>query len=98
MKSLEERKAILDKEIFKHVNHGWRLVHQSDTKCLLEKKRKPKGCLLAFLLLLLIIPGIIYLLMNKGKSTLMIEVTPKGDVTITTTGLSIFERQELESY
>lgn len=64
----------------------------------LKKKKKPKGCLLAFLLLLLIIPGIIYLLMNKGKSTLMIEVTQKGDVTIATTGLSLFDIQELESY
>ena len=36
--------------------------------------------------------------MNKGKSTLMIEVTQKGDVTIATTGLSLFDIQELESY
>ena len=98
MKTIEERKSILDKEIFKHVNHGWRLVHRSDTKCLLEKNKKAKGCLLIILLLLFIIPGIIYLLMDKGKSTLKIDITEEGNIKYHTTGLSLFERNELESY
>jgi len=98
MKTAEERKAILDKEIFKHVNHGWRVATSSDTKCLMVRKKKAKGCLLILLLLLLVIPGIIYLLIDKGESTLMIEVTPEGNVKYTTTGLSLFEKHELESY
>lgn len=98
MKTIEERKSILDKEIFKHVNHGWRLAHRSDTKCLLVRKKKAKGCLLIFLLLLFIVPGIIYLFVNKGKSTLKIDITEEGNIKIYTTGLSYFERQELESY
>ena len=98
MKTLEERKSILDKEIFKHVNHGWRVSTRSDTKALLTKEKKTKGCLLVFLLLLFIIPGIIYLFINKGKGILKIEVTQEGLVKCNTTGLSTFEIQELESY
>ena len=98
MKTIEERKSILDKEIFKLVNHGWRLSRRSDTKCLLTKKRKPNGCLLIFLLLLFIVPGIVYLLLYKGESTLHVEITKEGDINYIPTGLSIFERNELGSY
>ena len=98
MKTIEERKSILDKEIFKHVNHGWRVSTKSDTKALLTKEKKTKGCLLVFLLLLFIIPGIIYLFINKGKGILKIEVTQEGLVKCNTTGLSTFEIHELESY
>jgi hypothetical protein len=98
MKTIEERKSILDKEIFKLVNHGWRLAHRSDTKCLLVKDKKAKGYLLIILLLLFIVPGIIYLLTPKGESTIKIDITEEGDINYFPTGLSIFERNELESY
>lgn len=98
MKTIEERKSILDKEIFKLVNHGWRLAHRSETKCLLVKDKKAKSYILIMLLLLFIVPGIIYLLIPKGKSTIKIEITEKGDIKYFTTGLSLFESNELASY
>jgi hypothetical protein len=98
MKTIEERKLILDKEIFKLVNHGWRLSHRSDTKCLLVKDKKVNGCLLTILLLLFILPGIIYLLISKGKSTLKIDITEEGNIIYFPTGLSIFEKNVVESY
>jgi hypothetical protein len=98
MKTIEERKSILDNDIFKHVNHGWRVSTRSDTKAILVKDKKPNGCLLVFLLLLLIVPGIIYLFMRRGQNTLKIEVTQEGNIKYFTTGLSTFEIQELESY
>lgn len=98
MKTIEERKAILDKDIFRHINHGWRVATRSDTKCLLVRDKKPKGCLLIFLLLLFILPGIIYLFINKGRSSLTIEVTNEGNIKYYTTGLSSFEKSELVWY
>ena len=98
MKSVEEMKLILDKDIFKHVNHGWRVATRSETKCLLVKEKKAKGVLLIILLLLFIVPGIIYLLMYKGRSTVMIEVTQDGNIKYYVTGLSDHEKSELMWY
>jgi hypothetical protein len=98
MKTIEERRAILDKDIFKHVNHGWRVSTRSDTKCVLVKERKAKGCLLIFLLLLFIVPGIIYLFMYKGRNSLMIEVTEEGNIKYNAAGLSDFEKSQLMWY
>jgi hypothetical protein len=98
MKSTEERKLILEKDIFKHVNHGWRVATKSDTKCLMVRAKKARGFLLIILLLLFIVPGIIYLLMDKGRSTVMIEVTQEGNIKYFVTGLSDFEKSELMWY
>ncbi len=98
MKTIAERKSLLDKEIFKHVNHGWRVATSSDTQCLLVKEKKAKGCLLIVLLLLFIIPGIVYLFIYKGRASLNIEVTPEGNIKYNTTGLSNYEKMELTWY
>jgi hypothetical protein len=98
VKTVEERKKLLDKEIFKHVNHGWRVLDRSDTACLLVRDKKAKGCLFIFLLLLFIIPGIIYLYVKKGKSYLKVEVTKEGNVKYFTDGLSSSEIDELRWY
>ncbi len=98
MKSIEERKLILDKDIFKHVNHGWRIATQSETKCLMVREKKANGFLLIILLLLFIIPGIIYLFIYKGRSTVTIEVTQEGNIRYFVTGLSDFEKSELMWY
>jgi hypothetical protein len=95
MKTREERKSILDKDIFKHVNHGWRVATRSDTKCLLVRDKKAKGCLLIILLLLFIIPGLVYLFMYKGRNSLVIEVTPEGNIKYNAAGLSDLEKSEL---
>ena len=98
MKTIEERKSILDKDIFKHVNHGWRVATKSDTKCLMVRDKKAKGFLLIMLLLLFVVPGIIYLFMDKGRNRLMIEVTQDGNIKYNATGLSDFEKSELMWY
>jgi len=98
MKSIEEMRLILDKDIFKHVNHGWRVATKSDTKCLMIKEKKAKGFLLIILLLLFILPGIFYLFMYKGRSTVMIEVTQDGNIKYFVTGLSDHEKSELMWY
>lgn len=98
MKTIEERKLILDKDIFKHVNHGWRVATQSDTKCLLVREKKTKVGLFIFLLLLFIVPGIIYLFKDKGRSRLMIEVNQEGNIHYNARGLSDQEKSELMWY
>lgn len=98
MKTIEERKSILDKDIFKHVNHGWRVATKSDTKCLMVRDKKAKGFLLIMLLLLFVVPGIIYLFIDKGRNRLMIEVTQDGNIKYNATGLSDFEKSELMWY
>jgi hypothetical protein len=98
MKTIEERKLILDKDIFKHVNHGWRVATKSDTKCLMVRDKKAKGFLLIMLLLLFVVPGIIYLFIDKGRNRLMIEVTQDGNIKYNATGLSDFEKSELMWY
>jgi hypothetical protein len=98
MKSVEEMKLILDKDIFKHVNHGWRIATKSDTKCLMVKEKKAKGFLLIILLLLFIVPGIVYLFMYKGRGTVIIEVTQDGNIKYYVTGLSDHEKSELMWY
>jgi hypothetical protein len=62
------------------------------------KRRKPNGCVLTVLLLLFIIPGIIYLLMDRGRSTLKVEVTEEGNIKYFPTGLSQFEQRQLTWY
>jgi hypothetical protein len=48
VKTIEERKAILDKDIFRHVNHGWRVSSRSETKCLMVREKKQKDAFLFF--------------------------------------------------
>jgi hypothetical protein len=98
MKSIEERNSILEKDIFKHVNHGWRVTTKSETKAILERYKKVKGSVLIKLLLLFIVPGIIYLFMPKGRSRLLIEVTQEGNIHYNAKGLSDREKSELMRY
>ena len=98
MKSIEERNSILEKDIFKHVNHGWRVTTKSETKAILERYKKVNGSVLIKLLLLFIVPGIIYLLMPKGRSRLLIEVTQEGNIHYNAKGLSDREKSELMRY
>lgn len=98
MKTIEERRSILDKDIFKHINHGWRVATRSDTKCLMVREKKTKVGLFVFLLFLFIIPGIIYLFKDKGRSRLMIEVTQEGNIHYNARGMSDAEKTELMWY
>jgi hypothetical protein len=44
------------------------------------------------------VPGIIYLLMPKGRSRLLIEVTQEGNIHYNAKGLSDREKSELMRY
>jgi hypothetical protein len=98
MKTVEERRSILAKDIFKHVNHGWRVITRSDTKCLLERDRMIKGSVFVLLFLLFVIPAIVYLFLPKGRSRLLIEVTDEGNIRYNAAGLTDSEKVELMWY
>jgi hypothetical protein len=91
MKTIEERKAIIEKDISRHVSHGWRVLSRTETSCKLEKDWKPNSSILYFF-----ITGIIYSAMFKGKIlSLDIEVDQEGEIKYITDGLSSFEEDEL---
>jgi len=80
MKTLEERKAILDKIIHNYVDDEWRVMGRTETTCRLIKEKQPNGCLLVFLYVLFILPGIIYMTTYKGSKRLYLEVDEEGVV------------------
>jgi hypothetical protein len=91
LKTIEERKAILEKDIPRHVSHGWRVLSRTETSCKLEKDWKPNSSILYFPLI-----GSIYSAVFKGKIlSLYIEIDPDGEIKYITDGLSSFERDEL---
>jgi hypothetical protein len=99
MKTIEERKSILEKDILKHGVHGWRVATKSETKAILVRDKKINRGLLIFLLLLFIIPAIFYLLKSRKDSvSLRIEVTEEGNIHYNAKGLSDREKSELMWY
>jgi len=91
MKTIEERKAILEKDISRHVSHGWRLLSKTETSCKLEKDWKPNSSILGFPFI-----GSIYSTIFKGKILgLDIEIDQEGKIKYITDGLSSFEENEL---
>ena len=54
MKTLEERKAILEAEIIKQQKKGWLIANRTDTTCQLTKEKKPETCLIVILFLLFV--------------------------------------------
>jgi hypothetical protein len=96
MRTLEERKSILEKDISRHLPHGWRISSKTDTSCKLIKNNTVDSCLTLILLWITILPGIIYLFKSKGTKSLYIEVNQEGEVNYITKGLSSFEKKELK--
>jgi hypothetical protein len=78
MKSLDERKAIIDAEINRRLRQGWIIASRTDTTCQITKDEKPDGCLTVLLFLTFIIPGILYLILRKKRVTLYFEVDTEG--------------------
>jgi excisionase family DNA binding protein len=94
MKTLEERKAILNAEINHSLKNNWRVTTRTDTTCQLIMERKPETCLIILLLLFFIIPLIIYLLVRKKTTTVYVEVNEDGEVIYTSKDLSTSMLQE----
>ena len=96
MKTLEERKAILNAVMIKHQKNGWQVVSQTDTTCQISKEKKPETCLVVLLILLFIIPGILYLIFAKGIINIYVEVDEEGKVKYSGKDLSPYELTQLE--
>jgi hypothetical protein len=98
MKTLEERKAILENEVTKQLRKGWNISSRTETGCQLIQNKKRNGCLLVFLFLFFIIPGIFYLLLTQGKTiSVFIEVNEEGQVIYSSKDLSPSELNEAKS-
>jgi excisionase family DNA binding protein len=96
MKTIEERKAILEAVIVQQQKGGWTVTNQTDTNCQLTKPKKPETCLVIFLLLLFIIPGLLYLIFIKGNMTVFVEVGEEGQVKFTSNDLSPYQLAEAQ--
>jgi len=96
MKTLEERKAILEAEITKQLKKGWQIASRTDTTCQLTKEKRPDGCTTTILILLFVIPGILYLIFMKGTTTVYIEISENGDVKYSGPKLSPYDISELK--
>jgi hypothetical protein len=46
MRTIDERKAILEAEIIKQQKKGWLIANRTDTTCQLTKEKKPETCLI----------------------------------------------------
>ena len=78
--SIDERKAILDAEIARQVQSGWRLTSRTDIAAQMVADQGPNGCIAILLLLFFIVPGILYLLLYRGSKSLYIEIDENGEI------------------
>ena len=76
MKSIEERKAILDIEIAEKLKKGWRLAGRTETGCKLVRDKSPNGLLLFLLLTISFLPGLGY----TRTKRLFVEVNEEGEI------------------
>lgn len=98
MKTLEERKTILEYEVTKQLRKGWKISSRTETGCQLIQDKKRNGCLLVFLFIFFIIPGIFYLLLTQGKTvSIFIEVNEEGQVIYSSKDLSTSRLNEIKS-
>ena len=96
MKTIEERKAILEAEIIKQQKKGWQVASRTETTCQITKEKKPETCLVVLLILLFVIPGILYLILMKGTMTVYIEINEEGEVIYSGKDLSPYELEQLK--
>lgn len=81
MKTLEERKAILETEVSKQLRKGWRISSRTDTGCQLLYDKKRDTFVVVILFLFFILPGIFYLLFTQGRTqSVFIEVKEDGEL------------------
>lgn len=84
--SAQERKAILDVEVSKQAQLGWKLSTRTDTSAQLTKNKGPNITIALLLLLIMILPGILYLIFAKGEVSLYLEVDEFGNIQRTENG------------
>lgn len=96
MKTLDERKAILNYVISEQQKKGWQIVSQTDTTCQLSREKKPDGCTTAILIILFVIPGLLYLIFTKGTETVVVEIDEQGEIKYSGKDLSPYEIEQLK--
>lgn len=96
MKTLEERKALLEAEIIKQQKKGWQIANRTDVTCQLIKEKKPEVIVVIILFLLFVIPGLLYLILMKGHITVYVEVNEEGDIKYSGKDLSPYEIEQLK--
>jgi len=79
MKTIEERKAILDIEIAKRMKKGWRIANRTETGCKLVSDKNPNGFLLLLLFTISFMPG----LGSTRTKSLFVEVNEEGEICTT---------------
>ena len=75
MKTLAERKSILDKEILRLIEKGWNVENRTDTTCFLTKEDTAMGCFSLIVSFMVLFP-----FFEKRIKTRIIEVTPEGNI------------------
>ncbi len=75
MKTLAERKGILNEEVFRLEGKGWIVKNRTDTTCLLLKEDTAMGCLSLVVSLMVLFP-----FFDKRIKSRIIEVTPEGNI------------------
>ena len=94
MKTPEERKAILEKEVTKQIKNGWTTTDRTEFGIQLTKKKKIDTFTVIILILLFVVPGLLYLIFMSGKTmTIFIEVDEEGIIKYTSKDL---KRSQLE--
>ena len=73
MKTLEERKSILDEEVLRLNGKGWVVKSRTDTTCMLIKEDMAMGCLSLLISFLVLFP-----FFDQRIKTRIIEVSPEG--------------------
>jgi hypothetical protein len=98
MKTIEERKAILDAEINRRLRQGWIITSRTETSCQMTKDKKPDGCLTVILFLTFIIPAILYLILRKKLYTIYFDVDSEGKFHYGSPEFSASQIKEAEDY
>ncbi len=80
--SLDQRRAILEREIQSYVKKGYRVLSQTDTSAQLLKPKRFSWLLAIILLILMVLPFLVYLLMYIGAKdkTVYITVDAQGKI------------------
>jgi len=73
--------AVLDAAQVQFAGEGFTTTTRSETQVSFEKVGHPNGCLAVGLCILLLIPGIIYILVTRGTSVVSITAATSGQST-----------------
>jgi len=91
MKTLGERKSILENEITKMIKQGWQIASRAETACHLVRNKKPSGLSVLLLFSISFLPSI----GSKGIKKVLVEVNEEGEITYTSKDLSHYMLKRL---